>query len=108
MTSRVWDKVESNLLESAKINKLRKLPGGDACVIIFMKMLLHARIDGFVCDGANYRCFVDEIGEEYEIFIMAVAILRELCLISLDENEDVYISNTVIHAEDAQALFKQV
>lgn len=106
MASMVWEKVENNLLENAKINKLRKLPGGDACVIIFMKMLLHARIDGFVCDGANYRCFTNSIGEEYEMFAMAVAILRELCLITLNDNEDVYISNTVIHAEDAQALFK--
>lgn len=106
MASMVWEKVENNLLESAKINKLRKLPGGDAYVIIFMKMLLHARTDGFVCDNANYRCFADDIGEEYNMLIIAIAILRELCLISLNENEDVYISNTVIHAEDAQALFK--
>ena len=83
--------IKTNILESARINRLRKLPNGDAYVIIFMKMLLRADADGLVCDCTNYRFFANDIGEEYEMFILAVAILRELCLIRLNDDEDVYI-----------------
>lgn len=103
----IWlEKVGNNILENARINRIRKLPGGDTYVIVFMKMLLRADADGLVCDCTNYRFFANDIGEEYEMFILAIAILREMCLITLNENEDVYISNTVIHAEGVQTLFK--
>ena len=85
-----------NILEKPKINKIRRLPGGDAYVIIFMKMIMRSRVDGFVCDGANYREYADLIGEEYEMLILAIAILREMCLIWLNDNEDVYIPKELL------------
>lgn len=86
----------NSILETPKINKLRKLPGGDAYVIIFMKMMMRSREDGLVCNGANYQGFVDLIGEEYEMFILAIAILREMCMIRLNDNEDVYIPKELL------------
>lgn len=93
------DKVSGNIFEGVKINRIRRLPGGDAYVIIFAKMLFHCKPDGFVCEGEGYRFFADEIGEEYEMLIMAIAILRELCLITLNEKEDVYIHQRILNGD---------
>ena len=93
----IWlEKVGNNILESARINRIRKLPGGDTYVIVFMKMLMHAKRDGCVCDGENYRSFANEIGEEYEMLIISIAILREMCLVRVNEDEDVYIHQDVL------------
>jgi len=93
------DKVSSNIFEGVKINRLRRLPSGDAYVIIFAKMLFHCKPDGFVCEGEGYHFFANEIGEEYEMLIMAIAILRELCLITLNEKEDVYIHQRILNGD---------
>ena len=97
----IWlSNIKTNILESARINRLRKLPNGDAYVIILMKMLLHAKRNGCVCDGENYRSFANEIGEEYEMLIIAIAILREMLLVRLNEDEDIYIPQEILAGDE--------